>query len=50
MARVVLSRETAEQLEQLPVKIHARMLKLLERLAKWPEVSGPKPLRHERAG
>ena len=39
-----------EQLEQLPKSIRARMYDLLERLEKWPNVSGAKPLRGNLAG
>jgi mRNA interferase RelE/StbE len=39
-----------EQLEQLPKSIRARMYDLLERLEKWPIVSGAKPLRGNLAG
>ena len=38
------------QLEQLPKSIRARMYGLLERLEKWPNVSGAKPLRGNLAG
>ncbi len=41
---MVLTREAAEGLEDLPLVIHARVLALLERLAAWPAVSGSKPL------
>jgi mRNA-degrading endonuclease RelE of RelBE toxin-antitoxin system len=44
MAKVTLTREAAEGLEDLPLVIHSRMLSLLERLEKWPDVSGAKPL------
>ena len=50
MANVVLTPEAAEGLEDLPLVIHVRVLRLLERLAKWPAVSGAKPLRGELAG
>lgn len=50
MATVVLTPDAAEQLEQLPKTIHARALKLLERLLDWPDVSGAKPLRGDLAG
>ncbi len=45
MASIVLSAEAVEQLEELPVPIHRRVMRLLERLEKWPAVSGAKPLR-----
>jgi len=44
MAKVMLTREAAEGLEDLPLVIHSRVLTLLERLEKWPAVSGAKPL------
>ncbi len=50
MVPVVLTAEAAEQLEQLENPIHGRVLKLLVRLEKWPEVSGAKPLRGDLAG
>jgi len=50
MAKLVMTPEAADQLEDLPVTIHQRVLKLLDRLARWPAVSGAKPLRHGLAG
>ena len=50
MAKVTLTREAAEGLEGLPLVIHSRVLLLLERLAKWPAVSGAKPLTGPLAG
>ena len=50
MAKVILTHEAAEGLEQLPLVIHARVLLLLQRLAKWPAVSGAKPLSGPLAG
>jgi mRNA interferase RelE/StbE len=50
MARVSLTREAVEGLEDLPLVIHARVLSLLERLATWPAVSGAKPLSGPLAG
>ena len=50
MAKVTLTREAAEGLEDLPIVIHSRVLSLLERLAKWPAVSGAKPLTGPLAG
>ena len=50
MAKVMLTREAAEGLEDLPLVIHARALALLERLADWPAVSGAKPLTGPLAG
>jgi mRNA-degrading endonuclease RelE of RelBE toxin-antitoxin system len=45
-----LTATAREQLEQLPKSIRARMYDLLERLEKWPNVSGAKPLQGNLAG
>jgi mRNA interferase RelE/StbE len=50
MAKVMLTRQAAEELDDLPLVIHARALLLLDRLAKWPAVSGAKPLSGPLAG
>ena len=50
MAKVTLTREAADGLDDLPLVIHTRALALLERLADWPEVSGAKPLTGPLAG
>jgi mRNA interferase RelE/StbE len=50
MAKVTLTPEAAEGLEDLPLVIHSRVLSLLERLANWPAVSGAKPLTGPLAG
>ena len=50
MATVVLTREAADQLESLPNAIHARVLRVLVRLERWPAVSGAKPLTGNLAG
>ncbi len=47
---VRLTATAREQLVQLPKSIRARMYGLLERLEKWPNVSGAKPLSGNRAG
>ena len=47
---VRLTAEAAEQLDELPLPIHARVLRIIERLRLWPEVSGAKPLRGSLAG
>jgi mRNA-degrading endonuclease RelE of RelBE toxin-antitoxin system len=49
-AKVWLTPEAAHGLELLPLVIHARVLKVLERLERWPEVSGARPLRGRLAG
>ena len=50
MSKVTLTREAAEGLEDLPLVIHSRVLRLLERLENWPAVSGAKPLTGPLAG
>lgn len=50
MATVVLMPDALKQLESLNVPIHGRVLRLLERLGKWPDVSGAKPLTGDLAG
>ena len=50
MVRVTMTREAAEGLEDLPFVIHSRVLVLLERLERWPTVSGAKPLSGPLAG
>ncbi|HJT78557.1 MAG TPA: type II toxin-antitoxin system RelE/ParE family toxin [Gemmataceae bacterium] len=47
---MVLTPAAAEQLERLPMAIHARVLALLGRLQKWPQVSGVKRLIGNLAG
>jgi mRNA-degrading endonuclease RelE of RelBE toxin-antitoxin system len=50
MAHVTYEADAAEQLVELPTVIKQRMLKIIERLADWPDVSGAKPLRGDLAG
>jgi len=50
MPIVKLTREAAKGLDDLPLGIHSRVLSLLERLEKWPAVSGAKPLTGPLAG
>ena len=50
MAHVTYEADAAEQLVELPTVIKQRMLKIIGRLADWPDVSGAKPLRGELAG
>jgi mRNA interferase RelE/StbE len=47
---VELTSQAADELESLPNVMHARVRDVLERLRKWPVVSGAKPLRGELAG
>jgi mRNA interferase RelE/StbE len=42
--------EAFRQIERLPAPIHRRVLDVLERLSRWPAVSGAKPLRGRLAG
>ena len=44
MAIVVTTPEALRQLDRLPAEVIARVEKLYERLEKWPNVSGAKPL------
>ena len=50
MAVVKLGARAVEQLEELPNVPHARMIRILARLALWPDVSGAKPLSGGLAG
>ena len=45
-----LTPQAADELEQLPKSISGRVNQLLERLKRWPHVSGAKPLRGSLAG
>jgi hypothetical protein len=45
MVDVLLSAEAQRQVILLPVTIRARLHRILNRLQKWPHVSGAKPLR-----
>jgi mRNA-degrading endonuclease RelE of RelBE toxin-antitoxin system len=47
---LILLYDAAMQLGELPKPIKARMVELLVRLAKWPAVSGAKPLSGKLAG
>ncbi|HWB52925.1 MAG TPA: type II toxin-antitoxin system RelE/ParE family toxin [Tepidisphaeraceae bacterium] len=50
MASVRITKEAEKQLEGLPAGILPRMYGLIERLNRWPEVSGAKPLKGNRSG
>jgi mRNA interferase RelE/StbE len=50
MATVALTPDAADDFDALPLAIHGRVLVILERLGKWPHVSGAKPLRGTLAG
>jgi mRNA-degrading endonuclease RelE of RelBE toxin-antitoxin system len=50
MPEVRFSRDAAGEFDDLPLSIQSRVLKLIERLEKWPEGSGAKPLTGALAG
>jgi mRNA-degrading endonuclease RelE of RelBE toxin-antitoxin system len=50
VARVLLSTDAARELDALDRAVHYRILRVLERLERWPHVSGAKALRHALAG
>ncbi len=50
MVNVRLSLEARRQFARLPRTIKTRMFRMIERLKRWPAVSGAKPLRHDLAG
>jgi mRNA-degrading endonuclease RelE of RelBE toxin-antitoxin system len=45
-----MTKSAQSEFESLPVPIAARVLKIFERLRKWPQISGVKPLRGSLAG
>ena len=47
---VLLAPDAQQDFDRLPVTIRARVLKILERLRQWPEVSGAKALSGDWAG
>lgn len=50
MVIVTIESDASGQFALLPERIKARMVKIVDRLAKWPEVSGAKPLRGNLSG
>jgi len=50
MAVVIVAAEALAQLDGLPDNIVGRMERIFERLRRWPDVSGAKPLRGSLAG
>jgi mRNA-degrading endonuclease RelE of RelBE toxin-antitoxin system len=48
--RVLLTPAAQEGLESLKPPMHGRVLRILERLERWPNVSGAKPLKGDLAG
>jgi mRNA-degrading endonuclease RelE of RelBE toxin-antitoxin system len=49
-ATVLVAPEALKQADELPRVIHGRVVRIIGRLAHWPDVSGAKPLRHGLAG
>jgi mRNA-degrading endonuclease RelE of RelBE toxin-antitoxin system len=47
---VLVSPEALQQADRLPRIVHGRVVRIVQRLAYWPEVSGAKPLRHALVG
>jgi mRNA-degrading endonuclease RelE of RelBE toxin-antitoxin system len=50
MADVIILDTAQDEIDALPRSIAIRMAKLIERLSRWPEVSGVKSLRGDLAG
>ena len=50
MMNVVITPQAAAQIDVLPKPIRARMLKIVERLQQWPDVSGVRALSGNLAG
>ena len=50
MAKVVLTPEADQQMQELPRVIRYRLHDVVDRLEHWPDVSGAKPLRHGLKG
>jgi mRNA-degrading endonuclease RelE of RelBE toxin-antitoxin system len=50
MARVEITPVAHQQAQLLREPIYARVMEIVERLTKWPAVSGAKPLKHDLSG
>jgi mRNA-degrading endonuclease RelE of RelBE toxin-antitoxin system len=50
MAKVEFTAEAKRGLEEVPLVIRLRCYGIIERLQRWPDVSGAKPLRGELKG
>jgi mRNA interferase RelE/StbE len=50
MIRVTFEPDAAEQFQALPEQIKDRVVRIIARLERWPEVSGAKALRGDLAG
>ena len=47
---IEITPDAAQQIEDLPKGIHRRVMDVFDRLRRWPEVSGAKPMRYELKG
>jgi mRNA-degrading endonuclease RelE of RelBE toxin-antitoxin system len=47
---ILVSADAHAKFDRLPRTVKARVARIYERLLKWPEVSGAKPLRHGLKG
>lgn len=47
---VLLAADAQREFDELPLVIKARVIAVVERLARWPAVSGAKPLRGKLKG
>jgi len=50
MAKVTITDDALAQSAALPLRIQARLESIVDRLEKWPQVSGVKPLRRQLKG
>ena len=50
MASVLVSPRVQRQVDRRPKVVRARVWQLIQRLGKWPEISGAKPLHGNLAG
>jgi mRNA interferase RelE/StbE len=50
MVRITYEPEVLDEIQRLPLTIKIRVLGLVERLERWPAVSGAKALRGDLAG
>lgn len=50
MATVVWQPSARQDLQEIPLYLRHRLHDIADRLARWPAVSGAKPLRHELTG
>ena len=50
MATVLVTPSAQEQTNALPLVVQARVERVFQRLERWPDVSGARPLSRNRAG